>query len=131
MSTTQETREKRSSPAGKVPHFTPAERAARGKAARAEVTRRSHGEWEPSKKRPDTVGLLEEQAATRVPELRSDPVRADARLAVHVLPRRRLADGVRPGRRRRAPDCTRSSAVTRTCRTSASTPRPTGGSSSA
>ncbi len=69
MSTTQETTEKRSSPAGKVPHFTPAERAARGKAARAEVTRRSHGEWEPSKKRPDTVGLLEEQAATRVPEL--------------------------------------------------------------
>jgi len=55
--------------AAKVPHFTPAERAARGKAARAEIPRRSHGEWEPSKRRPDPVGLLEEQAASRVPEL--------------------------------------------------------------
>jgi uncharacterized protein (DUF2252 family) len=69
MSATQETTERRQSPAQKVPHFTPAERAARGKAARAEVPRRSHGEWEPAKKRPDIVGLLEEQAASRVPEL--------------------------------------------------------------
>jgi uncharacterized protein (DUF2252 family) len=69
MSTTQETTEKRSNTAAKVPHFTPTERAARGKAARAEVPRRSHGEWEPAKKRPDPVGLLEEQAASRVPEL--------------------------------------------------------------
>jgi uncharacterized protein (DUF2252 family) len=53
----------------KVEHFTPAERAGRGKAARAEVPRSSHGEWEPPPHRPDPVELLEEQAQTRVPEL--------------------------------------------------------------
>src|SRR3954454_1993560 len=69
MSTTQEAGERRPTPAAKVPHFTPAERAARGKAARADVPRSSHGEWEPSAKRPDPVGLLEEQATSRVQEL--------------------------------------------------------------
>jgi uncharacterized protein (DUF2252 family) len=54
---------------GKVEHFTSDERAARGKAARAEVPRRSHAEWEPPPHRPDPVELLEEQAQTRVPEL--------------------------------------------------------------
>jgi uncharacterized protein (DUF2252 family) len=52
-----------------VAHFTVDERAARGKAARAEVPRRAHGEWEPSPIRPDPVELLEDQAQTRVPEL--------------------------------------------------------------
>ena len=55
--------------AGKVEHFTPGEREARGKAARAEVPRSSQAEWEPSPHRPDPVELLEEQAQTRVPEL--------------------------------------------------------------
>src|SRR5262245_47151921 len=55
--------------APKVEHFTTEERAARGKAARAEVPRRVHGEWEPSMHRPDPVDLLEEQAQTRVSEL--------------------------------------------------------------
>jgi hypothetical protein len=45
-------------PAPKVEHFTPAERAARGKAARAEVPRRVHGEWEPPPHRPDPVWSL-------------------------------------------------------------------------
>ena len=53
----------------RVEHFTPAERAARGKATRAEVSRASHGGWEPALHRPDPVELLEEQAQTRVPEL--------------------------------------------------------------
>jgi uncharacterized protein (DUF2252 family) len=53
----------------KVEHFTTAERAARGKAERAEVPRRVHGEWAPAPGRPDPVALLEEQARTRVPEL--------------------------------------------------------------
>ncbi len=35
-------------PAGRVLHLTAAERAARGKAARAEVPRSSHAEWEPA-----------------------------------------------------------------------------------
>jgi uncharacterized protein (DUF2252 family) len=57
------------SPARKVEHFTPEERAARGKAARAEVPRTSHAEWEPPPHRPDPVELLEDQAQSRVPEL--------------------------------------------------------------
>ena len=51
-----------------IPHFTPAERAARGKAARTKVPRTLQAEIEIPKDR-DAVALLEEQAATRVPEL--------------------------------------------------------------
>ena len=50
-------------------HFSVAERVARGKAARAEVPRSSHAEWEPAPVRASPVELLEEQAQTRVPEL--------------------------------------------------------------
>jgi uncharacterized protein (DUF2252 family) len=53
----------------KVEHFTADERAARGRAERAEVPRQSHGEWEPAPHRPDPIDLLQEQAKTRVPEL--------------------------------------------------------------
>ena len=60
---------RRSSKREAVPHFTPAERAARGKAERAEVPRSSHAEWEPPHNRRDPVDLLEEQAESRVPEL--------------------------------------------------------------
>jgi uncharacterized protein (DUF2252 family) len=52
-----------------VEHPSLADRAARGKARRAEVRRRSHGEWAPPPDRGDPVELLEEQAHTRVPEL--------------------------------------------------------------
>ncbi len=65
----QETVAKRPSTVTRVEHFTVAERTARGKAARAEVPRASHGRWEPALHRPDPVELLEEQAQTRVPEL--------------------------------------------------------------
>src|SRR3954470_3266672 len=54
---------------GHVEHFTRAERAARGKAARAEVPRSSHAEWEPAPGRRHPVDVLEDQAQTRVPEL--------------------------------------------------------------
>ena len=50
-------------------HLTPAERAARGKMARAEVPRTSHAEFDPGPDRPDPVALLQEQAKTRLPEL--------------------------------------------------------------
>jgi uncharacterized protein (DUF2252 family) len=50
-------------------HLTPAERSARGKAARADVPRDSHAAFEPRADRPDPIGLLEDQARTRVPEL--------------------------------------------------------------
>ena len=50
-------------------HFTVAEREARGKAARADVPRKSHAEWTPQAVRPDPVELLEEQSKSRVEEL--------------------------------------------------------------
>jgi len=50
-------------------HLTPAERAVRGKAARGEAPLESHAGFDPPPDRPDPVALLEEQAATRVPEL--------------------------------------------------------------
>ena len=62
-------RGRRSSRSKVPPHLTPAERAARGKGARAEVPRSIHGEWDPPSSRRDPVDLLEEQAATRVQEL--------------------------------------------------------------
>jgi uncharacterized protein (DUF2252 family) len=49
--------------------MTPAERAARGKEARAAVPRDSHAVFDPPAGRPDPLGLLEEQAKSRVPEL--------------------------------------------------------------
>jgi uncharacterized protein (DUF2252 family) len=52
-----------------VPHPNPQERAAMGRAARAEVPRSIHGQWEPASDRRDPVELLEEQAASRLPEL--------------------------------------------------------------
>jgi uncharacterized protein (DUF2252 family) len=53
----------------KVEHFSPAERSARGKAARADVPRSIHATWDPGPLRPDPVTLLEQQGETRVPEL--------------------------------------------------------------
>jgi uncharacterized protein (DUF2252 family) len=50
-------------------HMTPADRAARGEDARAEVPRESHAVFDPPPDRPDPIGLLEEQARSRVPEL--------------------------------------------------------------
>jgi uncharacterized protein (DUF2252 family) len=52
-----------------VPHLSLAERAARGKAARAEVPRSSHAGFEPAPMRPDPIELLTRQDETRVPEL--------------------------------------------------------------
>jgi uncharacterized protein (DUF2252 family) len=53
----------------RAPHLTPAERAERGKAARAEVPRTSHADFAPADARPDPIELLQRQAETRVPEL--------------------------------------------------------------
>jgi len=52
-----------------VGRLSPAERAAKGKAARAEVPRQSHAAFDPPSNRPDPIGLLAEQAKSRVPEL--------------------------------------------------------------
>jgi uncharacterized protein (DUF2252 family) len=53
----------------KTGHLTPAERAARGAQARAEVPRESHADFTVPARRPDPIALLEEQAKARVPEL--------------------------------------------------------------
>jgi len=52
-----------------VVHLTVDERIARGKAARAEIPRSRHAEYEAPHDRADPVTLLEDQARTRVPEL--------------------------------------------------------------
>jgi uncharacterized protein (DUF2252 family) len=52
-----------------VGRLTSAERAARGKEARARVPRDTHAVFDPPPDRPDPISLLEEQARTRVPEL--------------------------------------------------------------
>ena len=52
-----------------APRLTGAERAAVGKAARAEVPRSSHAVLEPRPRGVDPIALLERQAQTRVPEL--------------------------------------------------------------
>jgi uncharacterized protein (DUF2252 family) len=49
--------------------LTPAERVAKGKAARKRVPRQSHAVFDPPSDRPDPIALLEEQARTRVPDL--------------------------------------------------------------
>jgi hypothetical protein len=49
--------------------LTPAERAERGKAVRSAVPRDSNAVYDPPADRPDPVGLLERQAASRLPDL--------------------------------------------------------------
>jgi uncharacterized protein (DUF2252 family) len=49
--------------------LSPAERAVRGKVARAEVPLDSHAGFDPPANRPDPISLLQEQAASRIPEL--------------------------------------------------------------
>jgi uncharacterized protein (DUF2252 family) len=61
--------DERSRKVGRVEHFSVGERAARGKAARAEVPRSSHADWVSPPHRVSPVELLEEQAKTRVPAL--------------------------------------------------------------
>jgi uncharacterized protein (DUF2252 family) len=61
-----------------VTHLTRAERAARGRAARKATPRSAHAELDTSS-RPDPIALLEEQAATRLPELL--PIRRGRMLA--------------------------------------------------
>ena len=53
----------------KVAHPNVDERKARGKAARMQVGPSGHAGWEPATDRPDPVALIEEQNATRDPDL--------------------------------------------------------------
>ena len=50
-------------------HLTPADRESRGKDARTQVPRESHAVFDPPPDRPDPLTLLDEQAASRLPDL--------------------------------------------------------------
>jgi uncharacterized protein (DUF2252 family) len=54
---------------GAVGHPALTERVALGRAARDQVSRGAHGKWSPPADRPSPIDLLEQQAASRVPEL--------------------------------------------------------------
>jgi len=82
-----------------VEHLTIAERAARGRAARERSPRSAHGCWQPAADRRDPVDLLEEQAASRPPELVPIRYGRNARLAARLLPRCGDDHGRRPGHR--------------------------------
>ena len=96
------------------PHLSPEERAELGRNARSTAPRSSHADWTPASDRPDPVALLEQQAATRVPEL--VPIRygrmlaspfAFYRGAAALMAARPRGDAAlrapRPALRRRAP----------------------------
>jgi hypothetical protein len=55
--------------AAAAPHLTPAERAELGKAARRDVPRESHADYESTSKRPDPIDIIGAQSAKRVQEL--------------------------------------------------------------
>jgi uncharacterized protein (DUF2252 family) len=59
----------RARPSAEQPPPTRAERAERGRAARAEVPRSAHAAFDPGRDRPDPIDLLERQGETRLPEL--------------------------------------------------------------
>ena len=63
----------RRTPAWRLAHLTPDERTARGKDARRQAPRSSHGSWQPAADRPDPTALLAEQAESRIPS--SVPIR--------------------------------------------------------
>ena len=86
------------SSAVKVARLQNGEDADRGREARKAVPRSGHGEWAPAA--GEARSSRHAAPADRDPTARAgaDPLRTDARLAVHVLPRRCGGDGRRPGR---------------------------------
>ena len=74
---------------------SPEQRAAVGKAARAEAPLESHAEFRPAKSR-DPGGIAAEPGRDPRTGAGADPPWPDARVAVHVLPRRGARDGRRP-----------------------------------
>ena len=95
--TMQQTKSPSAGSANQVVHLTPQERSLLGKEARARVPR-AHARGLRAllvASRPgQSVGAPGGHTGTRA---RADPLRAHARLALHLLPRRRPDHGVRPG----------------------------------
>ena len=82
-----------------VVHLTVAERAEKGKAARLAAPRAEHGEWAAGGRSARSGRVAGGAGGVAGARARPDPLRTHARLAVHVLPRCRVSDGGRPGRR--------------------------------
>ena len=104
--------------ASTAPIASIADRTAAGVKIRDSAPPAVLGSWSPPSDRADPIGLLEEQADDPPAGSRAGPLRPDVRLALHLLSRRRPADGRGPRRRHRARASPSSSAATRTCRTS-------------
>ena len=100
------------------------DRLAEGRAERESVPLEAHAEWVAPADRPDPVGILEAQDATRVPEL--VPIR-HGRMIVSPFTFYRGSAAIMAEicRAPRAQGCACSAAATRTCRTSACSPLPT------
>ena len=109
----------------RVPHPSVDDRRARGLEARDRAPLSSHGGWAPASDRPDPVGLLQEQDATREPDL--VPVR-HGRMLVSPFTFYRGAAKIMAADLAATPPpaWTSSCAAMRTCRTSGPSPRPSG-----
>ena len=79
-----------------IVHLDPDQRAAIGRAARAEVRRSSHAEWTPAPDRRDPAELLTDPGGDPRRGAGAAAPRAHAGVAVHLLPRRRGGHGGRP-----------------------------------
>ena len=89
--TTEKKKSRASTQAPKVEHFTLNERAARGKAARAEVPRSVARRLGAATTPAGSGGAPRGAGAVPRPGAGSDPLRPHAGLAVHLLPGRRLS----------------------------------------
>ena len=109
----------------KIAHPSVDDRKAKGLEARDRAALSSHTKWRPAEDRPDPVALLEEQDATREPDL--VPVR-HGRMMVSPFTFYRGAAKIMAAdlRTRRWPGWRPSCAAMRTCRISARSPRPSG-----
>ena len=111
-----------------VEHPTRKERVARGKAAREESPRERHAEWSTAQRRNQKPldMLAPERGRLAFPGTRAcrNPLRSDGGDTLHLLPRRRAANGRGPGHRATHRASMSSSAATPTCPTSGALPRP-------
>ena len=126
--TTSAQDDRRAPTKSQIDHPTVAERAAAARPRGPTCPCSAHAEFDPGQKRPDPVALLRARPDARA-RAGADPLRADAGLALHLLPRRRPDHGRRPGPAD-ARGLRSSSAATPTCPTSASSARPSGAWSS-
>jgi hypothetical protein len=114
----------------RIAHPSVDDRRARGKQAQDRTPLSSHTGWTPATDRPDPVALLQEQDATREPDL--VPVRHGRMLVSPFTFYRGAAKLMAADLNDTPPPAwTSSCAATPTCQTSGRSPRPSGGCCSA